>query len=157
MLLISSFSLTLIDSLDTLVVLGDFDEFERAVKLVIKGVTFDTDIVVSVFETNIRVLGWECRITFIRFRVNNSTFDLFYFRSGLLSAHVLSEVIKTKYQKMPWYQGELLDMAKDLGYRLLPAFNTTTGIPYGRVSFEETKCQVQLKYTVTIVGTNVLF
>ena len=42
-------------------------------------------------------------------------------------------MIKTKYKKMPWYQGELLDMAKDLGYRLLPAFNTTTGIPYGRV------------------------
>lgn len=35
---------------------------------------------------------------------------------------------------MTWYNGELLDMAKDLGYRLLPAFNTTTGIPYGRVS-----------------------
>ena len=26
-------------------------------------------------------------------------------------------------------------MAKDVGYRLLPAFNTTTGIPYPRVSF----------------------
>jgi len=24
-------------------------------------------------------------------------------------------------------------MAKDLGYRLMPAFNTTTGIPYSRV------------------------
>lgn len=54
---IFSFSLTLIDSLDTLVILGDFDEFEKAVKLVIKDVTFDTDVVVSVFETNIRVLG----------------------------------------------------------------------------------------------------
>lgn len=35
---------------------------------------------------------------------------------------------------MPWYRGELLNLAKDLGYRFLPAFNTTTGIPYGRVS-----------------------
>lgn len=25
-------------------------------------------------------------------------------------------------------------MAKDVGYRLLPAFNTTTGIPHARVS-----------------------
>jgi len=25
-------------------------------------------------------------------------------------------------------------MARDLGYRLLPAFNTTTGIPHARVS-----------------------
>lgn len=35
---------------------------------------------------------------------------------------------------MPWYRGELLEMAKDLGYRLLPAFNTSTGIPHARVS-----------------------
>ncbi|KAK7576581.1 hypothetical protein V9T40_012867 [Parthenolecanium corni] len=109
---LGNFSLTLIDSMDTLVILGDFDEFEKAVKLVIRDVTFDTNVVVSVFETNIRILG------------------------GLLSGHVLSEVLKTKYQKMNWYNGELLDMAKDLGYRLLPAFNTTTGIPYGRVNLK---------------------
>ena len=54
----SSFSLTLIDSLDTLVMLGDLAEFERGVKLVIENVNFDQDIVVSVFETNIRVLGY---------------------------------------------------------------------------------------------------
>jgi mannosidase alpha-like ER degradation enhancer 3 len=39
-------------------VLGEIEEFDRAVKLVISQVTFDTDIVVSVFETNIRVLGY---------------------------------------------------------------------------------------------------
>ena len=38
-------------------VLGDVEEFEKAVHLVIEDVTFDTDVVVSVFETNIRVLG----------------------------------------------------------------------------------------------------
>jgi len=38
-------------------VLGDVSEFEKAVRLVIEDVTFDTDVVVSVFETNIRVLG----------------------------------------------------------------------------------------------------
>ena len=53
-----SFSLTLIDTLDTLVVLGNFEEFENAVKLVVKDVSFNTDVVVSVFETNIRVLGY---------------------------------------------------------------------------------------------------
>lgn len=52
-----SFSLTLIDTLDTLVVLGDLEEFEHAVKLVIRDVSFDNDIIVSVFETNIRILG----------------------------------------------------------------------------------------------------
>lgn len=53
----SSFSMTLVDTLDTLVILGDLEEFERAVKLVIKDVKFDSDIIVSVFETNIRMVG----------------------------------------------------------------------------------------------------
>ena len=41
-------------------IIGDVDEFEKAVRLVISTVTFDSDIVVSVFETNIRVLGYVC-------------------------------------------------------------------------------------------------
>lgn len=55
-------------------------------------------------------------------------------RSGLLSAHILAEYIQKEADYMPWYRGELLEMAKDLGYRLLPAFNTSTGIPHARVS-----------------------
>ena len=35
---------------------------------------------------------------------------------------------------MLWYNNELVAMAKEIGYRLLPAFNTSTGIPYPRVS-----------------------
>lgn len=38
-------------------VLGDLEEFEHAVQLVLRDVTFDSDVIVSVFETNIRVLG----------------------------------------------------------------------------------------------------
>lgn len=34
-----------------------FKEFENAVRKAISSVTFDRDIVVSLFETNIRVLG----------------------------------------------------------------------------------------------------
>lgn len=49
--------MTLVDTLDTLVVIGDYDEFEHAVKLVIENVKFDSDIIVSVFETNIRMVG----------------------------------------------------------------------------------------------------
>lgn len=52
-----SFSMTLVDTLDTLVIIGDYEEFESAVKLVIDTVTFDSDIIVSVFETNIRIIG----------------------------------------------------------------------------------------------------
>ena len=38
-------------------VLGDLSEFERGVDLIIKHVHFDHDIPVSVFETNIRMIG----------------------------------------------------------------------------------------------------
>ncbi len=65
---LGNFSLTLIDSLDMLVVLGDLDEFEAGVQKVVTTVTFDTDVVVSVFETNIRIVG------------------------GLVSAHILAEL-----------------------------------------------------------------
>ncbi|KAL1117484.1 hypothetical protein AAG570_004807 [Ranatra chinensis] len=107
---LGNFSLTLIDTLDTLVVLGDLAEFEHAVKLVIRDVSFDTDVEVSVFETNIRVLG------------------------GLVSGHILAEYAQQRSGVMKWYSGELLMLAKDLGYRLLPAFNTSTGIPHGRIN-----------------------
>lgn len=49
--------MTLVDTLDTLVLLGDFKEFERGVKLVVEDVSFDNNIIVSVFETNIRMIG----------------------------------------------------------------------------------------------------
>ena len=54
---LGNFSLTLIDSLDTLVILDELDRFDAAVRLVADSVTFDSDIVVSVFEVNIRVVG----------------------------------------------------------------------------------------------------
>lgn len=38
-------------------ILGNFEEFERALQLIIKDVSFDRDVVVSVFETNIRMVG----------------------------------------------------------------------------------------------------
>lgn len=61
-----SYSLTLIDSLDTLAVMGNFTEFRRVVNTLIQKSNFDSDINVSVFETNIRIVG------------------------GLISAHLMS-------------------------------------------------------------------
>lgn len=54
---IFSFSMTLVDSMDTLAIIGDYAEFEHAIKLVIDNVKLDNDIIVSVFETNIRMVG----------------------------------------------------------------------------------------------------
>ena len=49
---------TLIDALDTLVVMGEFEEFRFAVELVrVELKSFDFDVNVSLFETTIRVLG----------------------------------------------------------------------------------------------------
>ena len=49
-----SYSLTLIDSLDMLVIMGNNSEFQRVAQLVLDHADFDIDINVSVFETNIR-------------------------------------------------------------------------------------------------------
>uniref|UniRef100_A0A4W3HZW5 alpha-1,2-Mannosidase n=1 Tax=Callorhinchus milii TaxID=7868 RepID=A0A4W3HZW5_CALMI len=106
------FSLTLVDTLDTLVVLNKLDEFDAAVRKVILNVRLDNDIVVSVFETNIRVLG------------------------GLLGGHVMATMLKSHGKRMAWYKNELLYMAREVGYRLLPAFNTTSGLPYPRVNLK---------------------
>ncbi len=112
---------TLIDSLDTLVVLGNHTEFRRAVALVSNYYSsFDINVNVSVFETTIRILG------------------------GLLSAHLMA--IDPKLKIYPYrdittnaietYNNSLLHLAKDLGDRLIPAFNTHTGIPYGTVNLK---------------------
>lgn len=63
---IYSYSLTLVDALDTLAVMGNYTEFRRAVDIIISKANFDTNINVSVFETNIRIVG------------------------GLISAHLMS-------------------------------------------------------------------
>ncbi|CEG36147.1 er degradation-enhancing alpha-mannosidase-like protein [Plasmopara halstedii] len=102
--------LTLIDTLDTLALLEDATEFRRAVELVVKNADFNMDTEVSVFETTIRILG------------------------GLLSAHLFA--IDPELQLFPngGYDGTLLLLAVDLGDRLLPAFDTATGIPIGTVN-----------------------
>ena len=46
--------MTLIDSLDMLVIMGNNSEFQRVAQLVLDHTDFDIDINVSVFETNIR-------------------------------------------------------------------------------------------------------
>ncbi|CCI48519.1 unnamed protein product [Albugo candida] len=107
---LGGFSLTLIDSLDMLAILGDHKEFRRAVKLVIQHVTFDRNVTVSVFESAIRVIG------------------------GLLSAHVLASSDYVGLMPPPEYTNELLELAVDLATRLLPAFDTPTGIPMDRIN-----------------------
>ncbi|XP_033066409.1 ER degradation-enhancing alpha-mannosidase-like protein 1 [Trachypithecus francoisi] len=112
---LGNYSLTLVDALDTLAVMGNSSEFQKAVKLVINTVSFDKDSTVQVFEATIRVLG------------------------SLLSAHRIITDSKQPFGDMTIkdYDNELLYMAHDLAVRLLPAFeNTKTGIPYPRVNLK---------------------
>ncbi|KAF6099151.1 ER degradation enhancing alpha-mannosidase like protein 1 [Phyllostomus discolor] len=112
---LGNYSLTLVDALDTLAIMGNSSEFQKAVKLVINTVSFDKDSTVQVFEATIRVLG------------------------SLLSAHRIITDSKQPFGDMAVedYDDELLHMARDLAVRLLPAFeNTRTGIPYPRVNLQ---------------------
>ncbi|XP_059359824.1 ER degradation-enhancing alpha-mannosidase-like protein 3 isoform X2 [Carassius carassius] len=134
---LGKFSLTLIDTLDTLALLNKTVEFEKAVRRVVADVRLDNDIVVSVFETNIRVLG------------------------GLLGGHSMAVMLKES-GRMVWYQDELLHMAKDLGLRLLPAFNTSSGLPYPRVNLRygvrgpETRTGTETDTCTACAGTIIL-
>ena len=99
-----SFSLTLLDALDTLVVMGNHSEFQHAYQLALQQqFSFDIDTNTSVFEANIRVLG------------------------GLLSSHLLAA--RGGIPLPPGWpcEGPLLSMAESLARRLLP------GTIYGRV------------------------
>ncbi|KAE9601634.1 hypothetical protein Lal_00040660 [Lupinus albus] len=89
---------TLVDSLDTLYIMGLDAQFNRAREWIAKSLYFNKNIEVSVFETTIRVLG------------------------GLLSAYDLSN-------------DELfLEKARDLADKLLPAWNSPSGIPFNRIN-----------------------
>ena len=112
-----AFSLTLVDALDTLLVLGNKTEFARVAKYLSKNLDFDYDMNVSVFESNIRIVG------------------------GLISAHLLAGTQVPKYmlndEILPesWpCEGKLLDLAITLADKILPAFDTKTGMPYGTVN-----------------------
>ncbi|XP_020586945.1 alpha-mannosidase I MNS4 isoform X2 [Phalaenopsis equestris] len=106
---LGGYALTLIDSLDTLALLGDRERFGSAVEWIAENVRFDINKTVSVFETTIRVLG------------------------GLLSAHLIASDYSTGL-KLQSYDNELLHLAEDLAWRMLPAFETPTGIPFGSVN-----------------------
>ncbi|XP_078227180.1 ER degradation-enhancing alpha-mannosidase-like protein 2 isoform X4 [Callithrix jacchus] len=94
-----SFSLTLIDALDTLLILGNVSEFQRVIEVLQDNVDFDIDVNASVFETNIRVVG------------------------GLLSAHLLSKKAGVEVEAGWPCSGPLLRMAEEAARKLLPEYN----------------------------------
>ncbi|KAL9317963.1 hypothetical protein ACSQ67_014480 [Phaseolus vulgaris] len=116
-----------IDSLDTLALLGDRQRFATSVEWLGKNLRFDINKTVSVFETTIRVLG------------------------GLLSAHLIASDYATG-MRVPSYDNQLLNLAEDLARRLLPAFDTPTGIPFGSVNLLHGVDKHESKITSTAGG-----
>ncbi|KRY21105.1 ER degradation-enhancing alpha-mannosidase-like protein 2 [Trichinella patagoniensis] len=128
-----SFSLSLIDSLDTLIIMGNYSEFRRVANIIIDGFDSCADVNVSVFETNIRVIG------------------------GLLSAHILSKTANMELEDGWPCQGPLLRLAESVASKLLPAFKTTTGMPYGTVNLRHGVCENETSITCTAgIGTFLL-
>ncbi|KAF2358886.1 Glycoside hydrolase family 47 [Trinorchestia longiramus] len=105
-----SYSLTLIDALDTLAIMGNKTEFQKVAGLVLERVNFESDINVSVFETNIRIVG------------------------GLVSAHLMYKRMGMELEPGYPCSGPLLRLAETVAKKLLPAFHTKTGMPYGTVN-----------------------
>lgn len=128
-----SYSLTLIDALDTLIIMGNYTEFQRVVNIITDTMTFDANTNVSVFETNIRVIG------------------------GLLSAHILSHKAGMELEPGWPCNGPLLRLAENVANRLLPAFDTPTGMPYGTVNLKKGVPPGETTITCTAgIGTFIL-
>lgn len=105
-------ALTLIESLSSLVIMGNNTEFERAVLWLSENLNFDVDARINLFECNIRVLG------------------------GLVSAHILATDSANRLVQGS-YKNRLLTLAEDLGRRFLPAFDTPTGLPYAWINLKD--------------------
>lgn len=105
---LGNYSVTFLDTLTTFAIMGDVDKFAEYIVVVRDQISLKSNATVQVFETTIRALG------------------------SLLSCHLYA-IEKFKFD---WYDGFLLDIAHDLGVRLLDSFATSSGIPLPRVNLE---------------------
>ncbi|WVQ80984.1 hypothetical protein IAT38_003091 [Cryptococcus sp. DSM 104549] len=128
-------SLTLLDVLSALPLLHP-TALPSALERISTQVSFDQDVKVQVFEMTIRALG--------------GLLSMYQYLDDLpdgeeAQAKVLGLKVESKWwgasstEEVPKvdvkrYKGRMLELAEDLGRRLLPAFGTVTGIPYARVN-----------------------
>ncbi|GMH33547.1 hypothetical protein BSKO_01381 [Bryopsis sp. KO-2023] len=103
-------ALTLLDVLDTLIVMNRKEDVHRAIDLIKTHVSFDLNARVSMFEVTIRAIG------------------------GLVSAHML---VERNEDLAVGYDGVLLMKATELADRLLPGFDTASGIPYAWLNLQK--------------------
>ncbi|WRT63472.1 uncharacterized protein IL334_000377 [Kwoniella shivajii] len=129
-------SMTLLDVLSSLPIVHP-SAFPKAVKLVAERISFDQDVKVQVFEMTIRALG----ALLSTYQTLEELPD-----EPLQQAEKLGLDLDNGWSwssKKPigidvkQYKGRMLELAHDLGKRLLPAFGTVTGIPYARVNLRK--------------------
>ncbi|CAG5100212.1 Oidioi.mRNA.OKI2018_I69.XSR.g16895.t1.cds [Oikopleura dioica] len=130
---LGNYSLTLIDSMDTLALLGDKESFRSAVDFVVESVDFNQPYSVNVFEVTIRVLG------------------------ALLSSHSLivdpEQMIPDLH---PEYNGGLLGKAVDLADRIIPSFETSSGVPLPRIKLNGGPAHTSNRTDTTIASATSL-
>jgi hypothetical protein len=159
---LGNYSLTLIDSLSTLAILAsappDADDtgatalrdFQEGVAALVeqygdgrsgssgrglRGRGFDVDSKVQVFETVIRGVGGL--LSAHLFAIGE--LPIAGYKPKLVKTYRKRKLVKGEVPAIMWpggfrYDGQLLRLALDLAQRLLPAFYTTTGMPYPRVN-----------------------
>ncbi|WVQ93882.1 hypothetical protein IAU59_000960 [Kwoniella sp. CBS 9459] len=124
-------SMTLIDVLSSLPVVHP-KAYPKAVQLVAEHVSFDQDVKVQVFEMTIRALG----ALLSTYQYLDELPDDPTLQAEKLGLNEESWVWGSKKASvdLKQYKDRMLVLAKDLGERLVPAFDTVTGIPYARVN-----------------------
>ncbi|RRT57368.1 hypothetical protein B296_00029093, partial [Ensete ventricosum] len=75
---------------------------------------------------------------------------------GLVSAHILATDSKSRLEH-GLYKNQLLDLARDLGQRFLPAFETPTGLPYAWINLKVTYVIMDQSFSFMFKGVNKLF
>ncbi|EFC44243.1 predicted protein [Naegleria gruberi] len=188
-----NYSLTLIDSLDTLYVMNMHDEFKYSIELILKNFNnFNFPTHVSVFESNIRILGgllsahllalkhdWylnqyylNTNHLFYQFNHNNNNNNNLNqsnsnqsntnnsnqsnqsnqsnsSTNSNINSNTNSNINSNSKQQQ---QHNLLTLCIDIANRLLPAFNTPTGIPYGMIHFIDGVLKNESNITSTAGG-----
>ena len=152
---LGGYATTLVDALSTMVAMGELDLFRHSVDLVLRDISFNRDVVVSVFETCIRVLGGLLSAHQAMLELGNSAanganvHNGTTFGSGPLGwAAAPAPVAPARREgregsdadaraEADWGRAAaLLALAEDLGTRLMPAFDTPTRIPAHRVHLQ---------------------
>ncbi|ORY56687.1 family 47 glycosyl hydrolase [Pseudomassariella vexata] len=141
----------IVDALDTMILMNLTSRVTHAREWISKSLTWDQDQDVNTFETTIRMLG------------------------GLLSAHYLANEYPQLAPLVDDDEGApgedlYLEKAKDLADRLMPAFESESGVPYASVNLgkeiglpshddggasstaEATTLQLEFKYLSKLTG-----